>query len=125
MEVCMRRLWPFLAVICFLALAPAAPSSAAMPGMPALASVHVDIGLFYDNLSPYGDWIDYADYGYVWRPHHRHGWRPYSEGHWVWTDDYGWLWVSDEDFGWATYHYGRWVEDDEEGWLWVPGTEWG
>ena len=24
--------------------------------------------VFYDQLSPYGQWIDYPDYGYVWQP---------------------------------------------------------
>src|SRR5262249_55493932 len=89
------------------------------------SSLEVDVGLFYDDLSPYGDWVDYGDYGYAFVPRVQRDWRPYTVGHWVWTDDYGWYWVSDENFGWATYHYGRWLYDPLEGWVWVPGYEWG
>lgn len=89
------------------------------------SSYEVDVGLFYDDLDPYGDWIEQDDYGWVFAPRVSHGWRPYTVGHWVWTDEYGWLWVSDEDFGWATYHYGRWLPDPRYGWIWVPGYEWG
>ncbi|HEY6063250.1 MAG TPA: DUF6600 domain-containing protein [Chitinophagaceae bacterium] len=80
---------------------------------------------FYDDLSPYGQWIDYPNYGYVWVPDAGPDFRPYSSnGHWVWTDDYEWMWVSDYDWGWAPFHYGRWEEDNDYGWFWVPGYEW-
>lgn len=80
---------------------------------------------FYDELSPYGRWIDYPEYGYVWVPDGGRDFRPYStNGHWVWTDEYEWMWVSDYDWGWAPFHYGRWFEDDYYGWVWVPGYEW-
>lgn len=80
---------------------------------------------FYDNLSPYGDWIEYPDYGYVWQPRLGADFRPYSTGgHWVWSDEYDWVWVSDYDWGWAPFHYGRWFYDSYYGWLWVPGYEW-
>jgi hypothetical protein len=79
---------------------------------------------FYDELNPYGQWIDYPQYGYVWSPRVQ-DFRPYStDGHWVWTDDYQWMWASDYDWGWATFHYGRWLHDDWYGWVWVPGYEW-
>jgi len=79
---------------------------------------------FYDDLSPYGDWVDYPEYGYVWHPRVA-DFRPYStSGHWVWTDEYQWMWVSDYDWGWAPFHYGRWLYDDFYGWMWVPGYEW-
>ena len=79
---------------------------------------------FYDDLSPYGDWIDYPEYGYVWHPRVA-DFRPYSTaGHWVWTDEYQWMWVSDYNWGWATFHYGRWLYDDFYGWVWMPGYEW-
>jgi hypothetical protein len=85
----------------------------------------VDVGFFYDELSPYGEWVRHPQYGWAWFPRHIHaGWRPYSLGRWV-ESDYGWTWVSDEPFGWATYHYGRWAWDRQIGWLWVPGTDWG
>lgn len=81
---------------------------------------------FYNELEPYGRWIQYPSYGYVWQPYFDHGagFRPYySGGRWVYTD-YGWTWVSDYEWGWATFHYGRWLYDDYIGWLWVPGYEW-
>ena len=85
----------------------------------------VDVGFFYGELSPYGEWVRHPYYGWVWFPRHVHaGWRPYSVGRWV-ESDYGWTWVSYEPFGWATYHYGRWAWDRYVGWLWVPGTDWG
>ena len=80
---------------------------------------------FYDELSPYGDWIEYPGYGYVWQPQVGEDFRPYSSGgQWVYNDDYEWMWVSDYDWGWAPFHYGRWFEDDYYGWLWQPGYEW-
>ena len=87
------------------------------------ADVSVDV--FYDSLQPYGDWIQTADYGYVWHPRDAAPeWRPYSKGSWAYTDA-GWTWVSEEPFGWSrTYHYGRWAQTDEAGWVWVPGETW-
>ncbi len=84
----------------------------------------VEVSYFYDTLSPTGEWIDDATYGWCWTPYDMAaGWRPYSNGHWEYTD-YGWSWASDESWGWATYHYGRWHFDDTYGWIWVPGSEW-
>jgi hypothetical protein len=88
--------------------------------------VTISIQNFYDELSPYGDWVYTPDYGYTWRPYfdYPEAFRPYSSnGHWVNTE-YGWTWVSDYSWGWATFHYGRWAFDDYLGWMWVPGTEW-
>lgn len=80
---------------------------------------------FYDNLSPYGNWVEYPGYGYVWVPEVEEDFQPYStNGHWVWTDNYEWMWVSDYDWGWAPFHYGRWEQDSYYGWFWVPGYEW-
>ena len=80
---------------------------------------------FYDQLSPYGSWIDYPGYGYVWVPQANAGFSPYmNDGHWVYTE-FGWTWVSDYQWGWATFHYGRWFQDPAYGgWLWIPGHEW-
>ena len=87
------------------------------------AETAVSLNFFYDNLSPYGGWIDTVDYGYVFQPNvavSNSDWRPYTDGYWVYTDA-GWTWVSYEDFGWATYHYGRWAQLVDYGWVWVPG----
>ncbi|MDB6072787.1 MAG: hypothetical protein JWO89_427 [Verrucomicrobiaceae bacterium] len=93
------------------------------PNAKARESVSIDV--FYDNLDPYGSWLEVGDYGYVWQPRDVDpDWRPYSDGHWVYTDA-GWTWNSDEPYGWAVYHYGRWANVNDVGWVWVPGTEWG
>jgi hypothetical protein len=77
---------------------------------------------FYDNLSPYGNWVYYPGYGNVWLPDAGPGFRPYfSSGYWVYTD-YGWMWASDYSWGWATFHYGSWTYDQYYGWMWIPVT---
>ena len=80
---------------------------------------------FYDQLDPYGSWINTPQYGYVWVPLQAGaGFSPYmTNGHWVYTD-YGWTWVSDFEWGWATFHYGRWYQDPGYGWMWMPGYDW-
>lgn len=79
---------------------------------------------FYDDLSPYGTWIDYPAYGHVWHPKIAGDFRPYlTNGYWDYSTE-GWLWQSNYNWGWAPFHYGRWVYDDRYGWLWVPGYEW-
>jgi hypothetical protein len=91
------------------------------------ADTDVSLNFFYDNLSPYGSWIDVDGYGYCFQPSvavDNADWRPYADGYWAYTD-VGWTWVSYEDFGWATYHYGRWTDLADYGWVWVPGYEWG
>ncbi|MGH2565197.1 MAG: DUF6600 domain-containing protein, partial [Ginsengibacter sp.] len=76
---------------------------------------------FYDDLSPYGTWIDYPGYGSVWNPGIDGDFRPYdTNGYWIYSD-MGWAWQSGYDWGWAPFHYGRWLYDDMYGWLWVPG----
>ncbi len=91
----------------------------------ASAQVSVSFQLFYDELSPYGSWVEYQNYGYVWVPDVDREFSPYgTDGHWVFTDN-GWAWVSDYSWGWAPFHYGRWAYDDSYGWLWVPHNEWG
>lgn len=89
------------------------------------ADTEVSLDFFYDNLSPYGEWVDVGDYGTCWRPNNiDEDWSPYTDGYWSYTDA-GWTWVSYEDFGDITYHYGRWIRADDVGWCWVPDTEWG
>lgn len=78
---------------------------------------------FYNDLSPYGNWMYYPTYGYVWIPGVP-GFRPYyTNGHWVYTN-YGWTWVSGYNWGWAPFHYGRWDYVGPYGWMWIPGYEW-
>jgi hypothetical protein len=85
----------------------------------------VNFQVFYDDLSPYGQWIDYQGYGYAWVPSAGPDFAPYSTGgHWIWTD-YGWTWASDYDWGWAPFHYGRWDYDNYYGWVWIPDNQWG
>ena len=38
----------------------------------------VSFQVFYDQLSPYGQWVDYANYGYVWIPDVGADFAPYS-----------------------------------------------
>ncbi len=80
---------------------------------------------FYNDLAPYGQWIEDPHYGYVWSPGVEGGFRPYfTNGHWAMTQ-YGNTWISDYIWGWACFHYGRWTFDTYYGWLWVPGQDWG
>ena len=86
---------------------------------------NVNFQIFYDQLSPYGQWVDYSNYGYVWIPDVGADFAPYSTaGHWILTD-YGWTWVSDYEWGWAPFHYGRWNFDNSYGWFWIPDNQWG
>jgi uncharacterized protein DUF6600 len=88
------------------------------------ARTEVTLDVFYDALSPYGEWIEHEYYGYIWQPVGvDEYWKPYRDGNWQYSEE-GWIWVSDEPWGWATYHYGRWVPDDYYGWIWIPGVDW-
>ena len=83
----------------------------------------ISFNTFYDELTPYGRWVDYPQYGRVWIAS-QNGFTPYqTDGHWAFTS-YGWTWVSDYNWGWAPFHYGRWSYDSFYGWFWVPGYEW-
>ena len=91
----------------------------------AAAQDTIDIDTFYDELSPYGQWVWHPRFGYVWLPENvSANWRPYTVGRWTYTDEYGWYWDSYEPFAWAVYHYGRWGYDQDYGWFWVPGDTW-
>ncbi len=80
--------------------------------------------VFYNELGPYGRWIDYPGEGYVWVPNVEQGFRPYAtNGHWVYSNA-GWTWSSSYSWGWAPFHYGRWMYEEGYGWIWVPGHEW-
>jgi len=96
-----------------------------LPRQSSAQQTNISFQVFYDQLSPYGQWIDYSDYGYVWLPDAGDDFVPYSSnGHWI-LSEYGWTWTSDYNWGWAAFHYGRWSFDDSFGWFWVPDTEWG
>ncbi|HVN75780.1 MAG TPA: DUF6600 domain-containing protein [Thermoanaerobaculaceae bacterium] len=87
------------------------------------AYVGVSVGFFYNELAPYGRWVDSA-YGYAWVPPVGAGWQPYEDGQWIWTV-YGWTWVSFDLWPDDPFHFGCWYWDDDWGWAWVPGTVWG
>jgi hypothetical protein len=79
---------------------------------------------FYDDLAPYGSWINYPGYGYVWMPNAGPDFVPYNtNGNWIYTEA-GWTWASNYNWGWAPFHYGRWFYEGGYGWMWVPGNEW-
>lgn len=85
----------------------------------------VNFQVFYNELSPFGDWVLDPAHGYVWIPYVDGHFHPYgSHGRWVMTS-FGNTWVSDFAWGWAPFHYGRWFWSDFYGWAWVPGYEWG
>jgi hypothetical protein len=83
-----------------------------------------DAALFYDELTQYGTWTEYEDYGPVWRPDRVEvDWRPYLNGRWVPTEQ-GYVFETQEPWGWATYHYGNWMPTENMGWVWAPGRTW-
>lgn len=83
----------------------------------------VPIKVFYEALSPYGQWMYDKNYGYVWTPSDKK-FRPYyTNGYWVMTE-HGSTWFSNYPWGWVPFHYGRWVHDSYYRWVWIPGTTW-
>ncbi|UIR56539.1 hypothetical protein LZQ00_01655 [Sphingobacterium sp. SRCM116780] len=85
----------------------------------------VSFQTFYDELSPYGDWVNDREYGYMWIPNEGPNFQPYStNGYWTMTE-YGNTWVSNYSWGWAPFHYGRWEFSNRYGWAWIPDYEWG
>ena len=86
--------------------------------------VPVGFNDFYNQLAPYGVWVNIAPYGRVWVANVPN-FQPYStNGYWTYTT-YGWTWVSNYSWGWAPFHYGRWGYNNMYGWYWVPGYVWG
>ncbi|MCL4547123.1 MAG: hypothetical protein M1495_00960 [Bacteroidetes bacterium] len=99
--------------------------TALFPGRISAQQYDVNFQVFYNQLSPYGQWIENPNYGYVWIPDAGPDFAPYlTNGYWLLTE-YGWTWVSDYDWGWATFHYGRWDYNGYYGWFWVPDNQWG
>jgi DNA segregation ATPase FtsK/SpoIIIE-like protein len=91
----------------------------------AAGQISINFQVFYDDLSPYGYWIDTPEYGYAWVPNVSASFIPYrTNGYWVYTN-VGWTWVSNYPWGWAPFHYGRWYYDPYYEWIWIPGYEWG
>jgi hypothetical protein len=86
-----------------------------------------EVSYFYNDLSPYGSWVQLEGYGWCWQPTTvvvNRAWRPYCDGgHWVYSDA-GWCWQSDYSWGWAPFHYGRWYLHDRCGWVWFPDRVW-
>src|SRR5690349_16984308 len=119
------KIAPIVLVLLVLAI----PATA---DIPFASSIHlnpsggadVDLGFFFDSLSPYGHWMQTPAYGWAFVPDvATTNWRPYTDGQWLNTDA-GWTWLSNEPFGWATYHYGSWDLNPDYGWMWVPGDQW-
>ena len=120
--------------------APAAPASltapapsgaltvAAAPAPVYVSSPPPDVAYFYNDLAPYGTWVQLDGYGWCWQPTAvvmTRGWRPYAHGgHWVYSD-LGWYWQSTYSWGWAPFHYGRWYSHPRCGWVWTPDRVWG
>jgi hypothetical protein len=106
-----------------MAAPPAAPVAAV-----AVSTPPPDVGYFYNDLAPYGTWVDLPGAGWCWQPTvcaTVGGWQPYLHGgHWMNTDA-GWFWASDYSWGWAPFHYGRWQMHPTAGWVWFPGRVWG
>lgn len=101
-------------------------SSCVLVNTTKMKAQEVSMQVFYDQLSPYGDWVTYKDYGYVWVPTTAGpDFFPYgTQGYWDYADC-GWTWVSMYPWGWAPFHYGSWVFDPYYGWIWVPDVVWG
>ena len=83
------------------------------PGVP-IESVDV----FYDQLAPYGMWVDEPTIGREFIPQ-EDNFVPYTNGHWENTT-VGFVWVASEPFAMQTSHYGRWAYVGNY-WGWVPG----
>jgi hypothetical protein len=84
--------------------------------------------LFYDDLAPYGTWLQIPAYGQAWQPAVETlnpDWRPYvDDGQWLSTGN-GWYWQSGYSWGAIVFHYGRWAKDNRFGWVWIPDKVWG
>ena len=103
---------------------PSASATAAPPTHPPADS---DAGFFFEDLAPYGDWLQTPDGEWVWQPTVQQAvpdWAPYRDnGQWLFTDA-GWAWQSTYPWGWAPFHYGRWFNAPVGGWTWQPGHTW-
>ncbi len=124
----MRKLHYALIALCLFVQFSCGPTHVVVespaPPPPPPPAQEVSYQNFYDALSPYGEWIDNPEYGYVWMPNVGPDFKPYAtNGNWVYTEE-GWTWASNYSWGWAPFHYGRWFYQDGYGWMWMPGNEW-
>ena len=44
------------------------PPVSAQPYSQHHSGAQVDVGIFYDSLAPYGEWVEMPDYGWSWAP---------------------------------------------------------
>jgi len=69
-----------------------------------------DVSYFYNDLSPYGAWVQLGGIGWCWQPG---PWSLIAHEPLLATavigfySDCGWYWASDYSWGWAPFHYGR------------------
>ena len=77
---------------------------------------------FHNELSPYGTWVNYSNYGQCWRPYGYSGYRPYVDGSWSYSN-YGPTWNGNEAWAPYTYNYGQWIYTASYGWIWIPGYD--
>src|ERR1051326_9328497 len=61
----------------------------------------VSFQLFYDQMSPYGSWVEYRNYGYVWIPGADRGFSPHCFNRPWGSTDYGGSWALAFSRGWA------------------------
>ena len=103
------------------------PASAAGAAPVYVSSPPAEVTYFYNDLAPYGTWVQLEGVGWCWQPRVvviNRAWQPYCDsGHWVYTDA-GWFWASDYSWGWAPFHYGRWHLHPGCGWVWAPDRVW-
>jgi len=61
----------------------------------AQSRMYGSVNSFYDDLAPYGRWVNSREFGEAWIPNVERGFQPYAtRGHWVMTE-FGNSWVSD------------------------------
>jgi hypothetical protein len=106
----------FRALVILLVLANMSPAAAQVE--------QANPALFYEELAPHGNWVNYENHGAVWQPKGvGQNWRPYQNGRWT-PSEQGYIFETQEPWGWATYHYGNWMPTQQHGWVWKPGRTW-
>jgi len=120
----------FLSAAVVAAIELSSPGAARADGAdPADVEAPVTMDDLQEATEPYGEWLDTAEYGRVWRPDQAvvgDDFEPYlTNGHWIAADE-GWAFESAWVWGWAPFHYGRWLWDARHTrWLWSPDLVWG